>query len=240
MDILKTLLFFFCFFFPQVYAKFWNVSFCSDDVPIRFPFQIETNQSKNCSFPGFELSCSRQGQTALQLPNSGQCFVRDINYVSQQISLYDPDACLPIRLQSLNLSGSPFIVPFYHNYTFVACPPQLTKSRYTAIDCLSNSTTSVLATTSISLANSMTPSCQILSTLSLPVSWPVQFDEGFSNDLNNDLQLIWRAPNCYACESRGGTCGFKKSSNSIEVACFYNNNSSKSGNNYNLPISFTF
>ncbi|KAK1558824.1 hypothetical protein Q3G72_007117 [Acer saccharum] len=204
--------------------EYCETSFCGNDgdvVPIRFPFQLERKQSGNCSFPGFRIGCNSHGKTILKLPNSGQFFVRDISYISQQISLYDPDNCLPGRLQSFNLSGSPFFVSFYHNYTFLSCPAQLTKSRYAAIDCLSNSTTSVLATISMSLVNSMTPSCQIISTLPVPVSWPVQYDEGFSNDLNNDLRLTWSAPDCTDCESSGGECGFK-SSNSQEIGCFYN------------------
>ncbi|KAK3194628.1 hypothetical protein Dsin_025938 [Dipteronia sinensis] len=214
--------------------EYCETSFCgNDDVPIRFPFQVERKQSGNCSVPGFRIGCNIHGKTILNLPNSGQFFVREINYISQQISLYDPDNCLPGRLQSLNLSGSPFSVSFYHNYTFLSCPAQLTKSRYAAIDCLSNSTTSVLATISMSLVNSMTPSCQIISTLPVPVSWPVQYDEGFSNDLNNDLQLTWYESDCIDCESRGGVCGLK-SSNSQEIGCFYNSKSGQS--NYNLLV----
>ncbi|KAH7522878.1 hypothetical protein ACOSQ2_000842 [Xanthoceras sorbifolium] len=234
MNILEEVFFLF-FLFPLVYAENCKTSFCGGgDIPIRFPFQLGGKQSENCRYPpGFRLDCSSQGKTGLQLPHSGEFLVRDINYLSQQISLYDPDNCLPRRLQSLDLSGSPFVVPFYHNYTFLSCPAQLTKSRFTAIDCLSNSTTSVLATTSMTLVDSMTPSCQIISTLSVPVSWPVQFDEGFSNDLSNDLQLTWYAPYCIDCESRGGNCGFK-SSNSQEIGCSYNSKSGRS--DYNLQI----
>ncbi|TXG63025.1 hypothetical protein EZV62_010019 [Acer yangbiense] len=228
MDIVQAVFFLLFFIFPLIVsAEYCETSFCGNDgdvVPIRFPFQLERKQSGNCSFPGFRIGCNSHGKTILKLPNSGQFFVRDISYISQQISLYDPDNCLPGRLQSFNLSGSPFLVSFYHNYTFLSCPAQLTKSRYAAIDCLSNSTTSVLATISMSLVNSMTPSCQIISTLPVPVSWPVQYDEGFSNDLNNDLRLTWYAPDCSDCESSGGVCGFK-SSNSQEIGCFYNSKS---------------
>ncbi|XP_048231280.1 probable F-box protein At3g61730 isoform X1 [Ricinus communis] len=53
----------------------------------------------------------------------------------------------------------------------------------------------------------------------------VQYDEGFSNELMDDLQLTWYSPACEECEQEGGMCGFK-TNNSEDVGCFY---SSKTG-----------
>ncbi|KAJ0054517.1 hypothetical protein Pint_00585 [Pistacia integerrima] len=200
--------------------EYCQSSVCGNNISIRFPFQLEDKQRKNCSYPGFGLDCNSEGITTLNLPYSGEFFVRDIDYLAQQIYLHDPDKCIPRRLLSFNLTGSPFVAS-YRNYTFLSCPAQVTKSRESAIDCLSNSTTSVLATSSISLVNSMMESCQIVLTLQVPVSWPVELDEGFSTDLNNDIHLTWYKPDCGDCEARGATCGFKSSS-SQEIACFNN------------------
>ncbi|KAM2974563.1 hypothetical protein FF1_000839 [Malus domestica] len=52
----------------------------------------------------------------------------------------------------------------HQNYTF------LSKSRFTPIDCLSNSTTLVLATPSTSLTDSMSTTCRIVAALAVLVS----------------------------------------------------------------------
>ncbi|XVF80230.1 hypothetical protein PTKIN_Ptkin15bG0054300 [Pterospermum kingtungense] len=200
-----------------------------NEIPIRFPFRLEDKLPENCGYPGFNLGCKNQRTIVLNLPYSGEFFVRDINYLNQQIYLFDPDNCLPKRLLSFNLSGSPFVAAFHLNYTFLNCPTQVTKSRFTTIDCLSNSTTSVLATSSISLANSMATSCQIIITLRVPVSWPSQNDEEFSDDLDEDIQLTWYAPQCRDCEAEGGICGFKNNG-SEEIDCFHLPKSGKSNN----------
>lgn len=193
---------------------------------IRFPFRLEGQQSENCGYPGFEVSCSTQNITALKLPSSQEFFVRDINYLTQVIRLYDPRDCLPKRLLEFNITGSPFSVPYYHNYTFLSCPVELTKDRFTSIDCLSNSTTSVLATSSSSLAKKMSDSCEIITTLPVPVRWPVQYDDGFSSDLGSELRLKWDNPECGRCEGQGGVCRFKSKTRK-EIGCFPNPDAGK-------------
>ena len=203
------------------------ISECSiHDVPVRFPFRLEGQQPRNCGYPGFDLSCSNQSLTVLKLPHSGDFLVRDINYLTQQIQLYDSDNCLAKRLLQLNLSGSPFRGFFHQNYTFLSCPTQLVKSRFTTINCLSNSTISVLATSSMNLEKVMFSSCDVICTLTLPVSWPVQYNEGFSSDLSEDLLLTWLSPDCKKCETQGSMCGFYGNA-SQEIGCSYD---SKKGN----------
>ncbi|KAM2280467.1 hypothetical protein ACFX1S_041187 [Malus domestica] len=192
-----------------------------DSFPIRFPFRLVPKQPKNCGFPGFNLACNSHGQTTLKLPNSGDFFVRRISYATQEIQLFDPEKCLPRKLLTLNLSGSPFVTPTYQNYTFLSCPASFTKSRFTPIDCLSNSTTSVLATPSATLANSMSATCQIVDTLEVPVCGQVQTEDGFSTNLDWDLSLTWYEPSCSSCEVEGGICGFI-SNTTQELGCTFN------------------
>ncbi|KAK2993865.1 hypothetical protein RJ640_003977 [Escallonia rubra] len=166
------------------YAQECSTSVCgTGGFVIRFPFRLQGTQPENCGYPGFNLRCNIQGVKILSLPYSGEFFVRSINYGAQVINLYDPFNCLPSRLLDFNLSGSPFMPSYYQNFTFLSCPSALTRSRFTPIDCLSNSTHTTLATSSITLVASMTM-CKIVDTLPIPVSWPLQNDEGFSSDLN--------------------------------------------------------
>ncbi|KAB5569334.1 hypothetical protein DKX38_003127 [Salix brachista] len=208
-----------------------SISECSiHGVPIRFPFRLEGQQPRNCGYPGFDLSCSNQSMTVLKLPHSEDFLVRDINYLTQQIQLYDSDNCLAKRLLQLNLSGSPFRGFFHQKYTFLSCPTQLVKSRFTTINCLSNSTISVLATSSMNLEQAMSSSCDVTSTLTILVSWPVQYNEGFSYDLSEDLLLTWFSPDCKRCETQGSMCGFYGNA-SQEIGCSYDYKKGKFASN---------
>lgn len=219
MDNLKT--FFLFFLLSIIHASgYCPVSRCSiNDISVRFPFRLEGQQPQYCGYPGFNLSCNNRSKAVLKLPYSGDFLVRGINYLTQQMQVYDSDNCLPKRLLSFNLSGSPFVAVAYQNYTFLSCPTQFVQSRFTTIDCLSNSTTSVLATASMSIANALSKTCGIIMTLPIPVSWPIQYDEGYSSELQDDLRLTWYSPACGDCEEQGGICGFK-TNNTIETGCF--------------------
>ncbi|XP_065860214.1 putative RING-H2 finger protein ATL21A isoform X1 [Euphorbia lathyris] len=204
------------------------VSRCSsDNIPIRFPFRLEGLQTKDCGYPGFDLSCNNQSKTVVKFPYAGDFLVRSIDYTTQQIQLYDSGICLPNRLMSLNLSGSPFVPAGYQNYTFLSCPTPLVESRFITISCLSNSTISVLATSSRSIVASLSTSCRIITSSLIPISLSVKNDEWFSSQLGDDLELTWYSPNCNECETKGGICGYK-SNTSQAIGCFDNSKEEKS------------
>lgn len=125
-------------------------------------------------------------------------------------------------MDGLNLSGTPFQVSYYLNYTFMLCPTEFTQSRFAVIDCLSNSTNSTMATTSNTLVERMSSRCKVLVTMPIPVPWPMpESDSGITSELNGDLQLYWEEPNCEDCETQGAMCGFENNTNQ-QVICFDN------------------
>lgn len=196
-----------------------SISFCfSHSFPIRFPFQLNQQPQQKCFYPsGFNLNCTNQGKLLLNLPFSGDFFVRDINYLTQEIQLYDPQNCLPNRILNLNLnlSSSPFVASYVENYTFLRCSSEFVRSRFTPIDCLSNSTISVLATSSVNRVQAMKNVCTIIETVPIPRVHPMRFGDGFSSDFNGDLFLSWNFPNCKICEAQGGTCEMNSSQDVI-------------------------
>ncbi|XP_049351528.1 putative RING-H2 finger protein ATL21A [Solanum verrucosum] len=223
----NMLVFFVSFlFFSSVYANYDCPldSICGNNrFDIRFPFGLQGPQNlQHCTYPGFNLKCNHQGRGILNLPGAGDFYVRDINYLTQEIQLYDPSNCLPKRLIDFQMpSLSVFKSVSYRNYTFLTCSTDLVKSRFSVIDCMSNSTISTLATSSISLANQMKLlyNCSVERTVSIPVSWTPENDAVFSTDLNNDLVLTWDEPNCKECESKRNFCGFKNATTG-EIQCF--------------------
>ena len=76
-------------------------------------------------YPGFEICCKEKKQTILELPNSVQLSVDEINYKSREIVVHDPDFCLRVQLQNLTLSASPFNFKlsnfFLEDFVFFNC-----------------------------------------------------------------------------------------------------------------------
>ncbi|PIN02165.1 hypothetical protein CDL12_25322 [Handroanthus impetiginosus] len=219
MDILKLIFFEFLLFLAIHARNNCPSRFCGKSpVEVRFPFRLKDQQPQKCGYPGFDLSCQKS-KIILNLPHSGVYYVRGINYLMQEIYLYDPNWCLPRRLLSLNLLLSPFVAAYYKNFTFLSCPSELVRTRLTTIDCLSNSTTSVVATSSMNLARALN-NCSTIVSLQIPVSQPVQDEEWVSSDPSDELRLGWNVPRCEDCEARGGVCGFDNSTGE-ELVCYH-------------------
>ncbi|XP_020225042.1 putative RING-H2 finger protein ATL21A [Cajanus cajan] len=219
------------FIFPFIYASNdCQFSFCGNNSIIRFPFQVADEQYPYCGYPGFNLICTNNSKTVLKLPYSGEFYVRNINYLTQKIQVYDPDDCLAKRLLSLNVSGSPFIPIFTRNYTILSCPFQNAGSQFIPIDCLSNSTNFVSAVSSLNLTNPLPESCHVITRLSASVARPEQqYEQNLRDELSEDLRLTWDRPNCSYCESRQQLCGVDRNNNN-QLLCFsYQTGSSRQG-----------
>nr|DAD19201.1 TPA_asm: hypothetical protein HUJ06_020664 [Nelumbo nucifera] len=222
---------FFCLFFSSATAaaranELCSSSMCGDNgLTVRFPFRIKAMQrQQHCGYPGFDLSCSSNlGKTILKLPFSGGFWVKKIDYVRQEIRIGDPGNCLPRRLLHLNLSGSPFKGEFYQTYQFFNCSSDFPGFQFDYIPCLSSSTHMVFATSYIPFAGYVPATCDLISTVSIPVVWQEDYESNFGRfplfELSNELQLTWDSPNCGDCEARDGKCGFMTNS-TLETGCF--------------------
>ncbi|XP_075502511.1 putative RING-H2 finger protein ATL21A [Primulina tabacum] len=220
MDTTKALLFFlFNFLFVEYsFAQLCSDSSCRKGEPmIRFPFQLQNLQHKSCGYPGFNLSCDASNQTVLELPNSGQFTVQGIDYQMQHIWLNDPDSCLPKRLLTLNLSGSPFSGYFYQNFAFFNCAFDYTKYKLNPIGCLSGQSYTVFASSSVRAISFLESRCNLISSVAVPVQWTFA-EPVATSDLSEDILLSWGTPQCGRCESRGARCGLKSNS-STDTVC---------------------
>lgn len=223
-----TLLCFFltslCFNTPPTTAQTCRTS-CSgshDHLPIRFPFGFNNTLNNPCSYPGFTLSCGPQNTTTLQLPNSAEFIVRNIDYESQTITIKDTDSssCLLGRFLdgSLNLTdATPFIVN--SSLTFYNCSSEVSGNGLgpgaRVVPCLSsqNHTIVVITAFEIEFDNYLASSnCNLLTIASLPPLW------WNYPDTTDEYTLEWDKPDCAACERRGRTCRFKNN-RSLEVRC---------------------
>ncbi|KZV57678.1 hypothetical protein F511_03138 [Dorcoceras hygrometricum] len=226
MGLPKVLSFAFLLFLESHARNDCSAFICGNNqFEVRFPFRLVGQQPQNCGYPGFDLSCGSQGAKAVMtLPYSGDFWVRDVDYLMQEIKLYDPDGCLPRRLLSLNLSSSPFTSGYSKNYTILSCPPEFARYRFTVVDCLSTDNSLVLATSSMNLARTLNM-CSTVGMYPIPVPWPD--NGGLTSDLNGDLRLMWNVPNCLDCEAKGDVCGFANST-SDQILCFSHTKGGKS------------
>ena len=178
---------------------------CGDQGPlIRFPFRLK-HQPHHCGYPGFELSCTENNQTMLDLPVSVKLLVKKIVYKSREIIVQDPDNCLARQLRNLNLAASPFLFKFELDFTLFNCSSNKTDSDnfFQSIPCLSIPGNPVYAVySSRSVQYTDLSSCRRLYKASVP------YDGGYIFD-GRAFSLKW---------SHSKICRLKKS-DSTETEC---------------------
>lgn len=202
----------------------------SIDLEVRFPFRLVNRQPAGCGYPGFDLYCDLKNRTILNLPLSGEFRVDYIDYSTQALLINDPDSCLPNRILNFSLSGSPFSRAFARRYTFLNCSSRLMNySSYSypfvLLDCLSGRNYTVVAASSRLSAADVPPSCRSIASISVPMQWSTSPFYWELPDLTEDLELVWREPDCWDCENRGGFCGYIDGSGR-QIGC---SSSSRSG-----------
>ncbi|KAK9994741.1 hypothetical protein SO802_024444 [Lithocarpus litseifolius] len=186
---------------------------CGNGPPIRFPFRLKDRQpDQHCGYPGFDLYCSHNNDTVLELPTSVKAFVKNIYYNSQLIEVTDSDNCLLREILRLNLSSHPFQFKNYdlYNYSLFSCTP-FKESGY-LIPCLSNFSTSVFAFYSDDDIDYL----PILSCTKMYTVSSVPYDIWSSPS----LELTWSGPKCGHCEGKGKKCRFQNNSTDLKTECF--------------------
>ena len=202
-----------------------NEARCGDGEPtIQFPFWLKDQQPEHCGFPGFELSCTEDNRTMLELPYSGKFYVKDIRYTEQWIDLYDPDGCNDPKLVP-NLTSSPF--KFYKNiltYTFFNCSTYKDSSwdDVMLIPCLSSTHHyQIVALESDEDAIYVPQSCWKMYNLE-PV--PVL---NHDDDDRKYITLLWNYPICQRCYESGQKC--TRMGNTFETTCLDSISKNKTG-----------
>ncbi|KAK9143985.1 hypothetical protein Syun_013385 [Stephania yunnanensis] len=200
---------------------------CGDDgPPIRFPFSLiklqqedhhHPNVTSNSGYPGFELSCTDQNHTLLQLPHGGKFWVTRIDYASQELIVSDPDGCIVPRLLHLNLSSSPFIgyqqthvMNHYSivNYTFFNCSSTNNEilNKKTPIECLSvPGRYNIFAIRTYNYELEYEPLTYCTAGKTIPLPYDPDFDWR-----NGQTKFSWFSPKCGHCEKQRQRCRFKK------------------------------
>ncbi|KAF4388059.1 hypothetical protein F8388_014742 [Cannabis sativa] len=202
-----------------------------NEPPIRFPFRFKQTQPNN-PLTGFDISCTKShNKTILLIPTitgpSAELYVRDINYVSQQIQIYhDPHQCLPtLLLLSQNNSNNttrPFNFPFkfrydrrtnYTTHTLLNCSSaphhRYLKQEFCNIK---------LVPSDYDIDTVIYERCpKMYDTVSIPDSIYKASISG--NDDRSYVTLTWSEPDCRACEANRMGCRLSNRSDQ-QVQCF--------------------
>ncbi|GFP91889.1 glycerophosphodiester phosphodiesterase protein kinase domain-containing gdpdl2 [Phtheirospermum japonicum] len=177
---------------------------CSKDGPtIQFPFRNKYLSPEYCGYnPGFDVFCNERNETVLILPLSVQVVVKKINYVDQQVEIYDPEKCLVKKLTHPDLSASSFhfLSEDLDDYVLFNCSGSKTDLDYFSIPCHDDTSSVFLAFLSDSRMMNYLPLTSCTKIRNIPsVPWDV-FTE-------NNLHLKWSEPACGWCEAKGKRCG---------------------------------
>ena len=160
-------------------------------IHIQFPFQLTNDKLEQAGYTGFYLSCTGKQETMLELA-AAKFFVKDIDYQSQEIQIYDPENCRPkiLKLTSTSISPFKFKSRFSYDVTFFECS--------TMLPCPIRPVESSSAAVEPDLASCRKVS-DVLSVGYYPVS--LLYESYFS--------LEWLKPNCSTCETESFTCKTK-------------------------------
>ncbi|KAM7268301.1 hypothetical protein ACFE04_010467 [Oxalis oulophora] len=204
---------------------------CKLDGPgVRFPFRIIGKHARDCGYKGFEISCSSTNDSILQLPHNSVNFsVTLIDYFSQTLYAQDPTgpSCNPNKLNTYNLSSSPFQFGNTFNITLFNCSKETWKYNINmnlSQNCLYDSelpwNTYCPAGDKqyiVGALSSDSSSCLLLGLISCNKLYEVG-DFGFGND-RSMIALNWSSPNCTSCEEEMGTCIPNKNNSQSETDC---------------------
>ncbi|CAA0838178.1 Protein kinase superfamily protein [Striga hermonthica] len=191
---------------------------------IRFPFRDKNRSPQHCGYPGFDVLCNESKETVLELPFSVQVAVKKINYVLQQVDLYDPEKCLVKKLPHLNLSTSPlqFLSTEKWDFILVNCSDASRRGLFYSFPCLGDSSSHFLAITESEWDNVGSldlTSCTRLHKVYVPYN------------VRNEkyLHLRWSEPACSGCEAKGKWCRLssKSTSGGHQIQCVHKPNTTR-------------
>ncbi|KAL6276521.1 hypothetical protein ACE6H2_020122 [Prunus campanulata] len=95
---------------------------------IRYPFRLKGRQPIHCGFRGFDVSCTDDNETILELPSlSAKLRVYEINYRSHVIRGGPYDGCLP---RELFYSNGSYPFELVSPATLFSCPPSKVRDEY--------------------------------------------------------------------------------------------------------------
>ncbi|KAK2453210.1 rust resistance kinase Lr10 [Trifolium repens] len=222
-SLITLLLLVLLFHHSSGHDKYCRELSCGPDEPIvQFPFQLVKQSSQDrCVYPEFCLYCTPNKKTMMVLSTTSgpiKFLVYAIDYESNQMSISDPDNCIPKKF--LKLMNSSFLP--YRFYT-----DSITK--LSIFNCSSVKYRHLRNEDQLYLMSQDMITCPIYisnwydSVVALDlVSCTKMFDVSITSmqQYYNLLSLSWPKQNCTECEAKGMKCKWKNNGTKSETQCF--------------------
>ncbi|PRQ32553.1 hypothetical protein RchiOBHm_Chr5g0047651 [Rosa chinensis] len=183
---------------------------CSNEGPaIRFPFRLKGRQPVHCGYQGFDLSCTNDNWTLLEMPSSSELLVREINYTSQLIKAYPEFDCLD---REIFYYGSSSTFKYVGNASLFSCPLSTVRYQYM----YHSSRLSRLSPCHGNPGNQIYAFLDLIGSIGyIPLmSCTKVHDYKFALAHTPDhlfpfMFLHWSIPSCQHCEEKGKLCQLK-------------------------------
>ncbi|KAJ6860060.1 hypothetical protein NC651_036409 [Populus alba x Populus x berolinensis] len=201
-EMFPCLFFFFIVFLADHGASLNCTGSCGNRGPdIRFPFRIKEKQPDHCGYPGFDLSCSEDNGTVLNLPTGLSLLIERIDYRHRLIYARDPQGCFPRQRLKFSLGDSHFQIMndwLYYGWTLFNCSlssENRSPSYMDKIPCLSTFKHEVYAVDSrIPISYSDLLSCTKMYNI-YRISYSMLLEENYV------LTMSWSNPTCGSSEA---------------------------------------
>ncbi|KAJ6420605.1 hypothetical protein OIU84_028033 [Salix udensis] len=165
---------------------------------IRFPFRIKGEQPNHCGYPGFDLSCSDDNSTVLELPTGVSLLMEEIDYRHRLVYARDPLGCFPRKRLNFSLGPSYFQIKneWLGDWTLFNCSSNEKRSSYRyKIPCLSAFNHDVYAVgSSDTISDSGLLSCTKMHNI-YGISYGMLVEEKYR------LTISWFNPTCGSSEA---------------------------------------
>ncbi|KAM5584983.1 hypothetical protein ABKV19_004390 [Rosa sericea] len=183
---------------------------CSSHGPtVRFPFRLQGRQPVHCGYPGFDLSCTKDKETLLEMPSSSKLLVREIDYTSQLIVAALTVDCLD---RDIFYHGSSSAFKYAGNTSLFSCPPSTVRDQYINI----TDNFGCLARLSPCHGNpgnhiyAFGPGCSVGNIPLVSCTKVHDYEVAFENAYGFPyMYLQWSIPSCQHCEEKGKLCRLK-------------------------------
>ncbi|PRQ32589.1 putative glycerophosphodiester phosphodiesterase, protein kinase RLK-Pelle-LRK10L-2 family [Rosa chinensis] len=183
---------------------------CSSDGPaIQFPFRLKGRQPAHCGYWGFDLSCTKDNQTLLEMPSSFKLFVTEIDYTSQQIGAALTLDCLD---RDIFYHGSSSAFRYAGNTSLFSCPPSTVRDQYITDNfrCLARLSPCHGNPGNHIYAYALGRGCSIDKTPLVSCTKVHDYKDALAcTDDFSGMALHWSIPSCQHCEEKGKLCRLK-------------------------------
>ncbi|XP_073109516.1 LEAF RUST 10 DISEASE-RESISTANCEUS RECEPTOR-LIKE PROTEIN KINASE-like 1.2 [Elaeis guineensis] len=184
---------------------------------VTYPFLLPGTQPSYCGFPSFGLSCDNNVPT-IQISGQGY-YIQSIFYQNQSMLVANTDyvdGSCPVAHLNVSLDLSPFNFSSANTALFFSYCPEPPPNQY-RVPCASTNTSVYLGGSIMPSHINSSNSCDIV--VAPVLAYPGANSSDYATLLKNGFLLDWTVPDCTACKTSGGRCGYANATQQFICIC---------------------